>query len=154
MSFDCDHEGARPSLFVTHRVRVRVFRGNVQMATYHRTNRSHPIWGAVRDARYGVATISRLLKIIGLFCKRVLQKRPIFSKETYNLKEPTSRSHPIVCGHVAHMCMSHVTHMNESQLTIAPSRCTHWHRQVGTNSHNITMAVCHTSQSSLQKIFG
>ena len=44
---------------------------------------------------YGVATISRLLKSIGLFCKRALQKRPIFSKETYNFKEPTNRSHPI-----------------------------------------------------------
>ena len=43
----------------------------------------------------GVATISRLLKIIGLFCKRALQKRPIFSKETYNFKESTTRSHPI-----------------------------------------------------------
>jgi len=49
---------------------------------------------------YGVATISRLLKIIGLFCKRALQKRPVFSKETYNFKEPTNRSHPIClfCG--------------------------------------------------------
>jgi len=37
----------------------------------------------------GVATISRLLKIIGLFYKRALQKRPIFSKERYNFKEPT-----------------------------------------------------------------
>jgi len=44
---------------------------------------------------YGVASSSRLLKIIGLFCKRALQKRPIFSKETYNFKEPTTRSHPI-----------------------------------------------------------
>jgi len=34
--------------------------------------------------------------MIGLFCKRALQKRPIFSKETYNFKEPTTRSHPIV----------------------------------------------------------
>ena len=32
--------------------------------------------------RYGVATISRMLKNIGLFCKRDLQKRPIFCKET------------------------------------------------------------------------
>jgi len=31
---------------------------------------------------YGVATISRMLKNIGLFCKRDLQKRPIFCKET------------------------------------------------------------------------
>ena len=45
--------------------------------------------------RYGVATISRLLKIIGLFCKRALQKRQYSAKETYNLKEPTNRSHPI-----------------------------------------------------------
>jgi len=44
---------------------------------------------------YGVATISRLLKIIGLFCKRALQKRPIFCKETYIFKHPTNRSHPI-----------------------------------------------------------
>jgi len=45
---------------------------------------------------YGVATISRLLKIIGLFCKRALQKRRYSTKETYNLNEPTNRSHPIV----------------------------------------------------------
>ena len=44
---------------------------------------------------YGVATISRMLKNIGLFCKRDLQKRPIFCKETYILKHPTHRSHPI-----------------------------------------------------------
>jgi len=46
---------------------------------------------------YGVATISRLLKIIGLFCKRALSKRLNSAKETHNLKEPTNRSHPIVC---------------------------------------------------------
>ena len=44
---------------------------------------------------YGMATISRLLKNIGLFCKRALQKRPIFCNETYILKENTNRSHPI-----------------------------------------------------------
>jgi len=44
---------------------------------------------------YGVATISRLLKIIGLFCKRALEKRPYSAKETYHFKEPTNRSHPI-----------------------------------------------------------
>ena len=45
---------------------------------------------------YGVATMSRLLKIIGLFCKRALQKREYSAKETYNFKEPTNRSHPIL----------------------------------------------------------
>ena len=44
---------------------------------------------------YGVATISRLLKITGLFCKRALQKRPVFCKETCIFKHPTHRSHPI-----------------------------------------------------------
>jgi len=46
-------------------------------------------------SHYGVATISRLLKIIGLFCKRALLKMLYSAKETYNFKEPTNRSHPI-----------------------------------------------------------
>ena len=37
----------------------------------------------------------RLFKIISLFCKRALEKRLNSAKETYDLKEPTSRSHPI-----------------------------------------------------------
>jgi len=44
---------------------------------------------------YGVASISRLLKIIGLSCKRALSKRRYSAQETYNFKEPTNRSHPI-----------------------------------------------------------
>jgi len=44
---------------------------------------------------YGVATISRLLRITGLFCKRALQKRLYSAKETDNFKEPTNCSHPI-----------------------------------------------------------
>ena len=44
---------------------------------------------------YGVAIISRLLKMIGLFCRRALEKRLYSAKETYNLKEPINRSHPI-----------------------------------------------------------
>jgi len=43
-----------------------------------------------------VATSSRLLKIRGLFRKRALQKRRCFVKETYNFKEPTNRSQPIM----------------------------------------------------------
>jgi len=49
----------------------------------------------VRASRYGAATISRLLQIIGLFCKRALQKRLYSAKETYHFKEPTNCSHPI-----------------------------------------------------------
>jgi len=47
---------------------------------------------------YGMATCTRLLKITGLFCKRTLWKRRYSAKETYNFKEPTDRSHPIVGG--------------------------------------------------------
>jgi len=45
---------------------------------------------------YGVATSSRLLKIIGLFCRILSLLKGSFAKETYNFKEPTNRSHPLV----------------------------------------------------------
>ena len=44
---------------------------------------------------YGVATISRLIKIIGLFCRISSLLEGSFAKETYYLKEPTNRSHLI-----------------------------------------------------------
>ena len=44
---------------------------------------------------YGVATISKLLKIIGLFCRISSLAKGSFAKETYNFKEPTDCSHPI-----------------------------------------------------------
>jgi len=95
------------------------------------------IWMShVTDMNYGVAMTSRLFKMIGLFCKRALQKRWYSAKETYDFKEPTNRSHHIVrsrilTSHVtlgtlpcALVClsewamsliwMSHVTHVNES----------------------------------------
>jgi len=49
-------------------------------------------FNSVRAKLYGVATISRFLKIVGLFCKRALQKRPIFCKETYEFQEATNQS--------------------------------------------------------------
>ena len=44
---------------------------------------------------YGVATISRLLKIIGLLCRIQSLLYGFFAKETDNFKKPTNRSHPI-----------------------------------------------------------
>ena len=44
---------------------------------------------------YGVATISTLLKITGLFCRISSLLQGSFAKETYHFKEPTTRSHPI-----------------------------------------------------------
>jgi len=45
---------------------------------------------------YGVATISRLSKIIGLFCRIQSLLWGYFAKESYSFKEPTNRSHNIV----------------------------------------------------------
>jgi len=50
---------------------------------------------ASEKLRYGVAKISRLLTIIGLFCRMWSLLQGSFAKETYNLKEPTNHSHPI-----------------------------------------------------------
>jgi len=43
-----------------------------------------------------VATISRLLKIIGLFCRISSLSQGSFAKETCYFKEPTTCNHPIV----------------------------------------------------------
>jgi len=61
----------------------------------------HKTWQILKSqlysrCEYGVATIGRLLEILGLFCKKALEKRPYSANETYNFKEPTNRSHPIV----------------------------------------------------------
>jgi len=45
--------------------------------------------------RYGVATLSRIDKIVGLFCKRALYKRRYSAKETCHFIDPTDHSHPI-----------------------------------------------------------
>jgi len=52
-------------------------------------------YGGTISWAYGVATMSRLLKTVGLFCKKALYKRRYSAKEAYDFKEPTHRSHPI-----------------------------------------------------------
>ena len=49
----------------------------------------------MQNRKYGVATISRLLKIIGVFCRISSLLYGSFAKETYSFKEPTNGSHPI-----------------------------------------------------------
>ena len=46
-------------------------------------------------SNYGVALVSRIDKIVGLFCKRALQKKRYSAKWTYNFIDPTECSHPI-----------------------------------------------------------
>jgi len=53
---------------------------------------------------YGVATISRIDKITGLFCRIWSLLHRSFAKETYNLIDPTNQNHLICKGvHVAWM---------------------------------------------------
>ena len=47
------------------------------------------------EVSYGVALVSRIDKIIGLFCKRALQKGEYSAQETCDFIDPTDRSHPI-----------------------------------------------------------
>jgi len=70
-------------------LRVHIFSGCLQR--FDRDVGSH----VFSHKTYGVASISRLLKITGLFCKRALKKRRYSARETYNFKEPTNRSDPI-----------------------------------------------------------
>jgi len=57
-----------------------------------------------------MATISRLLKIIALFCRTLSLLQGDFAKKTYTLKESTNRYHPIRLLHAhirthVHECM-------------------------------------------------
>jgi len=67
---------------------------------------------------YEMATICRLLKIIGLFCKRALYKRQYSAKETCHFKEPTNRSHPI-CKKFSKPLLLHMCHQPGSALSSA-----------------------------------
>jgi len=51
----------------------------------------------MNKSHYGVATVSRIDKMIGLFCRILSLLYVSFAKETYNLIDPTKCSHPIVC---------------------------------------------------------
>jgi len=74
---------------------------------------------------YGVATISRHLKITRLFCKRALYKRLYSAKETYNFKEPTHLSHDsIFHSHVWEPTLS-FTHTCHRWLCLSLTHVTH-----------------------------
>ena len=45
---------------------------------------------------YGLAMVSRIDKIVGLFCRISLLFKGSFAKKTYNFIDPTNPSHPIV----------------------------------------------------------
>ena len=65
---------------------------------------------------YGVATVSRLLKMIGLFCRISSLLQDSFAKETYDFQEPTDRSHPIS------VFMKHLLHESNVLQRVAALR--------------------------------
>jgi len=70
------------------------------------------VMSVIRLIHMCVATISRLLKMTGVFCKKALEKRPYSAKETYHFKELTNRSHPIC------VCRDRGMHPWEAQIPV------------------------------------
>ena len=70
-----------------------------------------------------MASASRIDKIIGLFCKRALQKRQYSAKETYNLIDLTDRSHPIPMNTL--VLKTSVQHMPHSTHKMHIHPCKH-----------------------------
>ena len=67
----------------------RSSRTNMQLSLYVIPNTCNSV------SMYGVASVSRIDKIIALFCKRSLQKRRYSAKETCNFVDPSDRSKPM-----------------------------------------------------------
>jgi len=91
---------------------------------------------------YGLASASRIDKIIGLFCKRALQKRQYSAKETCNFIDPTDCSHSI--------WQSYATHMN---------LCVSRHTNAGVTAHiwwyhgTNMMKLCHTYEWPMSNVW-
>jgi len=80
-----------------------------RVSTRFRNTISAPL---ISLSRYGVATVSRIDQIIGLFCKRDLSKRRYSAKETYNFIDPTDCSHPILSNRESRYNASRISHHN------------------------------------------
>ena len=74
------------------------------------------LFSSFSSSVYGMATISRLLKTIGLFSKRALYKRLYSAKETYNFKKLTNLSHPISHHDVCETLLRYLTHPPVSRV--------------------------------------
>ena len=135
----------------------------------HHTTRSAPC-DMTYPPKYGVASISRLIKIIALFCKRALWKRRFSAKETYNFKEPSNRSHPLACPihadvhlditctrrlymtwpiHIYDTSHSHIWHVSFIHMT----RLIHIHDMIQTDTRClIHVDVCNIKYPHMQHI--
>ena len=79
--------------------------------------------------RYGVATISRIDKIVGLFCKRALQKRRYSAEETYDLSILLTVATPYDCQsserHDAFICAVWRIHLRDTTHSLTAHCCTY-----------------------------
>ena len=73
---------------------------------------------------YGVATVSRIDKIIGFLCRILSRLQGSFAKENYNFIDPTNQSQPM-CNEMT----SKVTRFHEITRTF--SHPTHQQARVG-----------------------
>jgi len=135
------------NLHVIFRKRATNYRAVLRETTYE--DQAHydstpPCTYSLCKHAYGVAIMSRLPGIIGLFCKRTLRKRLYSAKETYNLKEPTNRSHPI-------FQLRYATHCTTLQHTA--TYCNILHRTASHRNtlalHCITLQKFHTAHSNV-----
>ena len=73
------------------------------------------------NTHYGVATVSRIDKVIGLFCRIASLLQGSFAKEAYNLIDLTNQSHPV------YICMQYrLLHLECHSL-----QCIHMHMHRG-----------------------
>jgi len=93
---------------------------------------------------YGVATISRLLKIIGLFGKISFLLQGSFAKGTYNFKKPTACSHPKTDKHNPTICMCVRVRVRARALARV---CIYVHDFAETDTcvHSFTLTLAHTN---------
>jgi len=90
---------------------------------------------------YGVATVSRLLQIISFFCNRALYKRLYSAKETYNFKEPTDCSHPIMRKSCATLKVLSAHHVRNEKWHILVSRMSTRHVTVHIQYCTVTTGI-------------
>jgi len=96
-------------------------RGNEGYTLTRRCIKKHRNTQARKD-KYGVATISRLLKMIRLFCRISSLLQGSFAKESYNFQEPTNRSHPIVQFQDIFSSLTRTDSPSERERTCARAR--------------------------------
>jgi len=95
----------------------------------------------IMERAYGIATISRLLQIIGLFCRISYLSWSSFAKETYDFMEPTTFSHPIPV--LAFICVIWLLHMCDMTPSYVPPRrscllCVTWLNHTCDMTHSDT----------------